>query len=142
MCPFKLVIRVDSNSFFITGKQGNLVHKGHQRITKGHIKFPTKYIKESERKNICEVIEADVGHTAARNVYYKKTGRMLSSKDIAYIAGLNRKALKISDESCKNVIEYLNTEGFQFVAMIHRDPVHKETHGPGIIAGKAVVGAT
>ena len=98
-------------------------------------------MKEAERNDICQVIEAVVGYAGARNVYYKKTGRMLSSKDIACIAGLNRKALKMRDKPCKNVMEYLNTKGFDFVAMIHRDPVHKETHGPRISPDEAVLGA-
>ena len=98
-------------------------------------------MKEAERNDIRQVIEADVGYAGARNVYYKKTGRMLSSKDIAYIAGLNRKALGLGDESCENVMDYLNAKGFEFVAMIHRDPVHKETHGPRISPDESVLGA-
>ena len=140
VCLVKLVIGVDSNSVLITGKQGNHVHKRHQRITKGYIKFPTKYMKEAEKEHM----QSDRSRCRlcwSTQCVLQKTGRMLSSKDIAYIAGLNRKALKISDESCENVIEYLNTEGFQFVAMIHRDPVHKETHGPRISCNEAVLGA-
>ena len=64
---------------------------------------------------------SDVSYAAARNIYYTTSGRMLSSDDIAYIHGLNRKELQISDDSCENTMEYMSTKGFCFVSLIHRD---------------------
>ena len=102
LCPFNFFVGVDESSFFQLGDQGNLEHKGHLCLKEGEIKVPTRFLCASERKSILKVTGSGVSYTSAHNVYYITSGRMLSAHDIAYIHGLNRKLLQISDDSCEN----------------------------------------
>ena len=64
---------------------------------------------------------SDVSYVAACNIYYTTSGRMLSIQDIAYIHGMNWQTLQLSDDSLKNIMEYMSKKGFCYVSLIHRE---------------------
>ena len=98
-------------------------------VTPGHGSFASRVT------SILTATTSDVSYAAARNIFYTTSGRILSIQDIAYIHGMNRQTLQLSDDSCENIMEYMSKKGFYYVPLIHREVDRTKGLRPGVTPG-------
>ena len=65
--------------------------------------------------------KSDISYTDARNMYYEKTGNIVSYSQIAYTAGLNISTLfgegHNSTDASDNVLKYLDNSNHKYVSL-------------------------
>jgi hypothetical protein len=122
-CSFLVNIKFDSFGFYIVGGRGQAFHCHHPKRCQHECGIPSRLINADEKDLLTSLGNAKACDGVGRNVFYSRTGGVLTRKQVRYINGFNEvddcnhlvshsRDLKPGESSVDKLLQSLRDKGF------------------------------